>query len=195
MDILRPHRKNEIKNWKELKMPEIGTRENIIPDELNNLIKNNFSNPIAVLERLYCKVNEDPDFFNYLSIPHGKESDWDKGRVFDDISEIRWERKNDVFHLVWIKDQGSIPAKWSPEQIKLVTPDRKILLWGKKIEGKNKWYEKQIPRIFEYPAKVSATYVFAVINVYCIENKYCVGDENCIVDESKIYRFKDVISE
>lgn len=162
-------------------MPEIGTRD-IGSDELNKIIKDNFSNPIAVLERWYCNVNEEPDFFNCLSKPHGKESDWDKGRVFDDISEIRWERENDVFHLVWIKDQGNIPVEWSPEQINLVTSDREILLWGKKIDGKNEWYEKQIPRIFDYPAKVSDTYVYAKINEYCI------------VDESKVYRFKDVIS-
>jgi hypothetical protein len=163
-------------------MHEIGTRDNISPDELNKIIKDNFSNPIAVLERWYCNGNEKPDFFNYLSKSHGKESDWDKGRVFDKISEIRWEREKDGFHLVWIKDQGSIPGEWSPEQIKLVTPDRKILLWGKQIDGKNEWYEKQMPRIFEYPAKGSFTHVYAIVNEYCIE------------DESRVYRFKDVIS-
>lgn len=161
-------------------MPEIGTRD-IIPDELNNIIKDNFSNPIAILERRYCNGNEEPDFFNYLSKPHGKVSDWDKGRVFDNISEIRWEREKEVFHLVWINDQGNIPDGWSKELLKL-SCNREIMLWGTQITGKNEWYEKQVPRIFEYPVKGSNTHVYAILN------EYCIGDD------SKVYRFKEVIS-
>lgn len=162
-------------------MPEIGKKD-IIPDELNIIIKDNFSNPIAILERWYCNDNEKPDFFNYLSNLNEKVSVWDKGRVFDNISEIRWGREKDIFHLVWIKDQGNIPDEWSPEQIKLLTLNRKILLWGIQITGKNEWYEKQVPRIFDYPSKGSSTHVYAILN------EYCIGDE------SKVYRFKDVIS-
>lgn len=178
-------------------MPEIGTRD-IIPDELNNIIKDNFSNSntIAVLERWYCNGNEDPDFFNYLSKPHGKESDWNKGRVFDNISEIRWESEKGVFHLVWIKDDESIPDEWVKEKITF-SCKREIMLWGtlilkklnpeillsgSQIIDKNEWFEKQVPRIFDYPAKGNGTHVYAILN------EYCIGDD------SKVYRFKEVIS-
>lgn len=160
-------------------MPEIGTK-NISPDELEKIIKNNFSNPVAILEKWFCNYGEKPDFFDYLS-DKVKVPDWDKGRVFDDVSEIRWEREKDGFHLVWIKDDGSIPDNWDKES--LSSPRRlEVLLWGEKIDGKDEWYEKQVPRIFEYPAKGSGSRVYAVLNEYSLR------------DGSTVYRFKEVIA-
>jgi len=166
-------------------MPEIGTK-NIELDELDEIIQTNFSDPIGILERWFCEGEDKPDFFNHLSELTGNASEWDKGRVFDDTSELKWERENSRFHLVWIKDQENIPDGWSKEKANL-DGSREILLWGNQINGqnkiddKNKWYEKQVPRIFEYPSKNGA-------RVYAFLIEYLLGDG------SKYYRFKEVIS-
>ena len=160
-------------------MPEIGTK-NIEFDELDEILKTNFSDPIAILERWLCEEEDKPDFFNHLSKLTGKASEWDKGRVFDDTSDLKWERENSRFHLVWIKDQENIPDGWNTEKANL-NGSREILLWGNQINGKNEWYEKQIPRIFKYPIK-------NVIRAYVVLNEYLLGDG------SKYYRFKEVIS-
>src|SRR3990170_2625862 len=115
-------------------MSEIGTIS-IDPEELNEIIEKNFSNPIAILERWFSGEKDKPDFFNYISELNGKASEWDKGRVFDNTSEVRWEREKTNFHLVWIKDQGNIPDAWNKEMLTLIG-SREILLWGNQIAGK-----------------------------------------------------------
>jgi len=161
-------------------MPEIGTRH-VNSVELEKIVEDIFSNskPIAILERRFCTGNESPDFFDYLSILSDKISNWDKGRVFDDKSEIRWERERNDFHIVLIRDEGNIPDDWDKESLypKCI---REILLWGEKIEGNNQWYEKQVPRIIKYPANGSGKRVFAVLNEYRFK------------DGSTVYRFKEV---
>lgn len=159
-------------------MPEIGTKSGN-PDELIKILENSFTDPIAILERYYCREKEKPDFFNYLSKLEGKVSEWHKGRIFDDISELRWEKEKNSLHLVWIKDQENLPMGWNKEIITLLG-NREIFLWGNQIVGKNEWYEKQVPRIFKYPAKDTGIIIYAVLNEYLLE------------DGSKIYRYKDV---
>lgn len=160
-------------------MPEIGTKY-MSSGELDDIINKNFSNPIAILERWFCCDDDKPDFFNYLPKLIGKASEWDKGRVFDNNSEIRWEKEKDMFHLVWIMDEGCMSEGWSKELITLCD-SREILLWGQKV-GDNAWHEKQVPRIFEYPPKGSGNMVYAVLN------EYRLGDD------SALYRFKEVIA-
>lgn len=162
-------------------MCEIGSRRKVKSDELDKIIKSSFSNPIATLERWFCTDSESPDFFNHLSSLQGKVSDWDKGRVFDGTSEIRWERDEDGFHLVWIKDNGNIPEGWTKESLKFLDR-REMLLWGERIDSKDEWFEKQVPRILEYPARGPGGRVYAVLNEYEITE-----------DNSWIYRFKEVI--
>ncbi|MBE0427718.1 MAG: hypothetical protein IBX72_13880 [Nitrospirae bacterium] len=162
-------------------MPEIGTKRDVSPDELDKIIKDSLIAPIAILEKWFCGENEAPDFFNYLTHLNGRVSDWDKGRIFDDRAEIRWEREGNGFHLVWIKDAGNIPDRWDKESLSQVNV-RQILLWGERIGGGREWYEKQVPRIFEYPAKGNGSKVYVVLNEYTFE------------DGSTVYRFKEVIA-
>ena len=110
-------------------------------------------------------------------------SAWNKGRAFDNTSEIRWEQAGNGFHLVWIRDDGTIPPEWqTKEQIKVVG-ERKILLWGERIDGKDQWYEKQVPRILEYPVKSQGRRAYALLNEYRLK------------DSSTVYRFKEVKAE
>jgi hypothetical protein len=163
-------------------MSEIGSIRGVKPDAIDEFIKQGFSSPkaVAIIERWFCGENEEPDFFNYLSYVGGKLSEWDKGRVFDNLSEIRWERDGNGFHLVWIKDDGSIPHEWTDKEQIILTDERRVLLWGERIENKNQWYEKQVPRILEYPIGAKGNRVYAILNEYTLK------------DSSTVYRFKEV---
>lgn len=128
-------------------MPEIGTKK-IEFNELDEIIQLNFSNPIAILERWFCEEEEKekPDFFNHLSKLNGNASEWDKGRLFDDESELKWERKNNCFNLVLLKDNENIPDGWSKEKAKENrNKSREILLWGNKINGQYLFGWENIP--------------------------------------------------
>jgi len=152
-------------------MPEIGARYSVTPKELEETVEKNLSNPIAILEKWFCKEDENPDFFNYLSeLKNGAISDWDRGMAFDSSAEIRWEREQHTFHVVWIKDNGDITGEgWDKER--LSTPKlRELLLWGEKVAGKNEWYEKQAPRVFKYPAPSSGSRVYLEVAEYILEN-------------------------
>ncbi len=56
-------------------------------------------------------------------------------------------------------------------------------LWGEKMEKGDGWYEKQIPRILDYPVKGNGKSVYMLLNEYTFEN-----------NGSTIYRFKGVIA-
>lgn len=159
----------------------ISTKRSVKLSELIELVKKTFiaNKAVAILERWSCEENQPADFFGYLS-GNVNVSEWDKGRVFDNTSEIRWEREGDTFHVVLIKDD-SIPSEgWEDkEEIEFVS-ERKVLLWGERITGKDQWYEKQVPRILEYPVMGNGSRVYAVLNEYKLN------------DGSTVYRFKEV---
>ncbi len=162
-------------------MPEIGAKYNVADKELKSLIGGYFPEAVAILERYFCKAGENPDFLNYMSELKDKDNiaGWDKGRVFNQNSEIRWERESIAFHVVWINDADDIPDGWGKEKIFLKT-ERKIWLWGKR-DDKGQWYEKQIPRMFQYPATGTGERAFMVVKEYIIDS-----------DDSTVYRFKEV---
>ena len=171
-------------------MPEIGYKYNVSNDELNDLIKKaNLSDSIAILEKWFCLEGEKPDCFDLLSNITSEFSEWDKGRVFDFDSEIRWEKEGDSYHVLLISDNENIADEWKKESLEFkdeVRKERKILLWGERIINTNKWYEKQIPKIFEYPAIGNGNRAYLLINEYQLPNDS---------DDSLIFRFKEVITE
>lgn len=168
-------------------MPEIGYKYNVSNDELNHLIKKvNSSDSIAILEKWFCLEGEKPDCFDFLCNISSEISEWDKGRIFDLNSEIRWEKDGDSFHILWISDNENIADEWNKELLEFKDKERKILLWGDRIINTNKWYEKQIPKIFEYPAIGNRNRAYLLINEYQSLNES---------DDSSIFRFKKVITE
>lgn len=165
-------------------MPEIGYIYEVNNDELDRLIKiAGLINPVAILEKWFCKDGDRGEFFDSLK-DLNEISEWDKGRVFDQDQEIRWERKGPRFHVLWIKHQGNITGDWKIEKLKY-KGSRKILLWGKgnRKEDKKEWYEKQIPRILEYPVDCEGERAYLEITEYNLS------------DGSPVYRFKKVIEE
>ena len=164
-------------------MSEIGTKQ-LAPADLERLIGEVFTNKaIAMLERYFCEDGKEPDFFGFLSELGNSISEWDRGRVFGSDSEIRWERDDREFHVVWIRDDENVPHEWqSKEQIE-ADGERKILLWGERIEGKDQWYEKQVPRILKYPVNDRGSRIYALLKEYRLK------------DNSTVYRFKGVKAE
>lgn len=161
-------------------MSEIGTKQ-LSPESLDELIKEVFSDKaIAMIERCFCQDGQTPDFFDFLSELESDVSDWDRGRAFDGNSEVRWERDGREFHVVWIRDDREVPSEWQTKQRIEFVREKRALLWGKRIEDKVQWYEKQVPKILVYPVSEEGERVYALLNEYCLE------------DRSIVYRFKGV---
>jgi hypothetical protein len=164
-------------------MSEIGYNYNVCDEDLNELIeKVNLDNPIAILEKRFCPDGEEPAYFDFLSALKGMVSDWSKGRVFDLNSEIRWEKNWDCFHIVWIIHNGNITVDWEKEPL-FFKEKRKVLLWGERIENKDEWYEKQIPKILKYPVEGKGHKVYLEIMEYNMS------------DGSPIFRFEGLVTE
>lgn len=164
-------------------MPEIGYRYDVHEDELNELIeKANFINPIAILEKRFCLEGKKPAFFDFFCNLEEMVFDWDKGRVFDPNSEIRWEQNGNNFHLLWTTHSDNIPDEWSKKPVTFKAK-RKVLLWGERVENENEWYEKQIPRILKYPVEGGGQRAYLNIIEYAMP------------DGSPVYRFKELTTE
>lgn len=133
-------------------MPEIGYRYNVDNEELDKLIQiAKLNHPVAILEKLFCMNGEKKEHFDYLN-EETIVSEWDIGRVFDINSEIRWEKEEEKFHVIWIINNGNLTSEWKCDELGFkVNKNRRILLWGEKIKNQERWYEKQIPKIFKYP--------------------------------------------
>ncbi len=81
---------------------------------------------------------------------------WSKGRVFNTHGELRWERKENHFKVVYAGASNST----LDGQLEKIYSDcqshgpQGYFLWGdyfKDREGNTKFFELQIPRLFEYP--------------------------------------------
>ena len=90
---------------------------------------------------------------------------WERGRIFHDDFELRWEKENGQFAVVYIGKEISLPtfteesaANFSEMQPEIVD----YYLWGEKVttdnlkligqpETANLFLELQIPRLLRYP--------------------------------------------
>jgi len=85
---------------------------------------------------------------------------WEKGRLFGDNTELKWQKRHGKFHLVITTKESDLPEGFVlySNDLKPVQ-DRSIYLWGTKENLKDSetgkdivyWYETKIPRLFEYP--------------------------------------------
>jgi hypothetical protein len=77
-----------------------------------------------------------------------------KGRLFGKETELKWQKRQNGLHIVIITDEPDIPS-WVddyPCNLEPIPQTRSIYLWGEHLKDKdNEWYEKQIPKILEYP--------------------------------------------
>ena len=90
---------------------------------------------------------------------------WEQGRIFHENFEMRWEKQDGAFHVVYIGEPKCLPlsdSKFKP-LADSETQDDSYYLWGEKMttdtlnlinqpETANLFLELQIPRLLSYPA-------------------------------------------
>jgi hypothetical protein len=90
---------------------------------------------------------------------------WEQGRIFHDDFELRWEKENGHFNVVYIGKEISLSIFTEEESVKLSEMQTEIVnyyLWGEKLtkdnlkligqpETANLFLELQIPRLLRYP--------------------------------------------
>mgnify|MGYP001421728928 CR=1 FL=1 len=77
---------------------------------------------------------------------------WQKGWVFAQDFEVRWEKEDNCWHLRYIGPEREMDDSWqSFTGIEKAKESRSLLyLWGTR-DAENEWVEQRIPRILSYP--------------------------------------------
>jgi len=89
-------------------------------------------------------------------------TNWDKGRLFGDKAEIKWNRiyrsddgnsNSDEFHIVVISDEELLPEGFCEFECDNlhIEKKRKVFLWGEKDRSTCSWFEARIPHLLHYP--------------------------------------------
>ena len=92
---------------------------------------------------------------------------WERGRIFCQTLELRWETLNGAFHAVYAGEPIDLPGFTRTEDLDLADKtieERSYLLWGnrvpddqvetvgvKKREDQQVFIEFQVPRVLHYP--------------------------------------------
>ena len=89
-----------------------------------------------------------------------KFDNWERGRIFHNNFELRWERQEDAFAVVYIGEPKRLPR--IDNKLLSEFQDESYYLWGEKMtadtlkrinqrETVNLFLELQIPRLLSYP--------------------------------------------
>lgn len=96
---------------------------------------------------------------------------WGRGRIFNPTAELRWEKTEAGFQVVYIGPPGELPGLTADDTLKLGETDQAeagYYLWGQRMsEGQlkdigwdptatNIFVELQTPRLLRYPVQVQA---------------------------------------
>ena len=87
---------------------------------------------------------------------------WEQGRIFHHDFELRWEKQDSGFSVVYIGESKALPMLDSKALSGFETQDDSYYLWGEKVtannleligqpETANLFLELQIPRLLHYP--------------------------------------------
>ena len=87
---------------------------------------------------------------------------WERGRIFHNIFELRWEKQGGVFVIVYIGEPTELPMPHIMSLSEFEVRDENYYLWGEKMsegnlkaidqsEATNLFLELQIPRLLPYP--------------------------------------------
>ena len=87
---------------------------------------------------------------------------WERGRIFYNDFELRWEKQDGDFDIVYIGQPKKLLMLDTKPLSELETQDNSYYLWGEKITGDtlkkigqpkaaNLFLELQIPRLLSYP--------------------------------------------
>lgn len=89
--------------------------------------------------------------------------DWEQGRIFHDNFELRWEKQDSAFVVVYIGEPKDLPMLDNNRELSdFELHDHDYYLWGEKVtadaleligqsETENLFLELQIPRFLHYP--------------------------------------------
>ena len=143
-----------------------------------------------------CQTITDSFFLNYV-LDDDKLADIplisiEKGRVFDEKSEVRWICQNEIFHFTFLSEDDALFDSFTEHfqrgQNDLLYLEKdneyRIILWGlRNTIGKDIfWFEKKIPQKLYYPVENKGSRVEIVVVEYNEKGNW----------NSKFYRFKEV---
>lgn len=133
-------------------------------DSDGNPYINRYRFKYAILEKIDKIV-----FDKFKNIDVNNLTCWEKGRLFGEKTELKWQKRHGKFHLVVTTEECNLPAWvhiYSEELEPFLEKDgqpiyRFIYLWGIKEFQKdtktgknlpqNRWYEPRIPQLLQYP--------------------------------------------
>ena len=87
---------------------------------------------------------------------------WERGRIFHNKFELRWEKQEGVFLIVYIGEPTALPTLDTKSLLEFETQDEAYYLWGERMsadalesmkqpEAMNVFFELQIPQLLSYP--------------------------------------------
>jgi CRISPR-associated protein (TIGR03984 family) len=87
---------------------------------------------------------------------------WERGRIFHNNFELRWEKQGGVFVIVYIGEPTELPMPHIKSLSEFEIQDETYYLWGERVsagnlkrigqpETANLFLELQIPRLLPYP--------------------------------------------
>ncbi len=128
-------------------------------------------------------------------------TDWDKGKIFCNATELKWIKRGNKFHVVVITD-NVLPEGFIPyPELKPINKIREVYLWGEKDKTINGWFEPRIPQILKYPVdnfETASSRIKIKIKEYELTEEYDVFKESATEKKqiiSIIHRFVDLIGE
>ena len=142
-----------------------GTAENVRP------IVNTLDCPsesLMMLERIPNAFLSDDEQKNGICLQVYNVSEnleaWERGRIFHNNFELRWEKQDCVFVIVYIGEPTELPMLHTESLSEFEPQDETYYLWGERMsadtfkaidqpEATNLFLELQIPRLLLYPVK------------------------------------------
>lgn len=111
---------------------------------------------------------------------------WERGRLFCTAFELRWEKIEGIFHLVYVGEPVALDDFKEEEALNLnYVNDRAYYLWGRRVEtpadlgveaeaGSRLFVELRIPRHLHYPVSEDTKRVQLQVSEYLDEDTYAL---------------------
>ena len=141
-----------------------GTSENLLP--IVHTLDNSQENLLVMLERVPHAFLSDDERKSGICLQTYEASEnfeaWERGRIFHKTFELRWEKQDDIFVIVYIGEPRELPMGHIKSLSEFETQDETYYLWGERMaadtlkaigqsEATNLFLELQIPRLLSYP--------------------------------------------
>ncbi len=114
--------------------------------------------------------------------PEQDFNEWERGRIFCEIFELRWEKLDGAFQIVYVGAPKELPGFTLSDELDLGdkrVEERSYMLWGNRVpniqmetvgaeerEGQPAFLEFQMPRLLYYPVSDQAQRVRLRVREY-----------------------------